>query len=82
MPKINKVVFAVVWFGVAFLIFAFWKWAAHLGSAIYLIMVPWVLIGLLVLVRPVRIMRAVLAQEKKIEKDLERVEKWNPPGFP
>jgi len=78
----SKVVFAVVWFGSAFLILAFWKSAAHHGSAIYFITVPWVLIGLLVLVRPVWIMRAMLAQEKTIEKDLERAEKWIPPGIP
>jgi hypothetical protein len=48
----------------------------------YLLMIPWTLLGAIVFARPNWIIRMTRAVEEKAERDMERLGKWTPPGFP
>jgi hypothetical protein len=76
-PK-NLTIFALIWFGEAFLILKFVKWVIHGSTALYLLIIPWMLFGSIIVVRPNWILRMTRA----FEGELGRSDKWNPPGFP
>ncbi len=80
-PK-NAVIFALIWLGEACLILMFVKWAFHRSALLYLLLIPWALIGLVILVRPQWVMRLHRVIAKKEKRDMERLGKWTPPGFP
>jgi hypothetical protein len=74
----NLVIFALIWLGEALLILMFVKWAIHGSAVLYLLMIPWSLFGAIVVARPNWLLRVTRA----LERDMERVDKWSPPGFP
>jgi hypothetical protein len=76
------VIFSFAWLGAPLLVIAFINLLFHMGAILYLIMVPWVLFGMIFVLRPNwgdRFARAIEEQEKR---DSERFSKWKPPGFP
>ncbi|HEY4979977.1 MAG TPA: hypothetical protein VII25_12485 [Candidatus Acidoferrum sp.] len=76
-PK-RAIVFALIWLGEVFLILLFVKRVVHGSSTIYLLLVPWALLGLIMMVRPNWIPNPYDIDEKTEQK----WKKWNPPGFP
>jgi hypothetical protein len=74
-------IFAVIWLGEAFFILIFCKWVFHTSAVLYLLMIPWSLLGWILAVRPNWFIRMSKATENRLNRDLERMEKWNPPGF-
>jgi hypothetical protein len=75
-------IFALIRFGEAFLILAFFKWVIHGSAALYLLVIPWVLFGVVIVARASWVMRAAEAIWGNAERDMERLGRWNPPGFP
>jgi len=77
----NMLIFATIWLGEGFLILIFVKWAFHKTASVYLLMIPWVLFGLLVALRPKWFKTTAI---EKMERDMKRLSKskWTPPGFP
>ncbi len=82
----NVVIFALTWLGEAFLILMFVKWVIHGSAIVYLLMIPWTLVGLIVVVRPNWLMRLSQRMSRASDKFLEQAgelfEKRPPPGFP
>ncbi len=78
----NTAIFALLWSGEAFLILMFIKRVIHGSAALYLLMVPWTLLGLTMVVLPNWIVRVTRAWEKSLERVGENLEKRPPPGFP
>ena len=78
----NLMIFALAWLGEAFLILMFVKRVIHGRAALYLFLVPWTLLGLMMVVRPNWIMRVTQAWQKDLERTGEQLEKRPPPGFP
>lgn len=77
----NMVAFATMWFGPLLLILFVLKSMIRTSVALYLLVVPWALLGLIMLVRPNWISRMAHATEKVLERVGESLEK-RPPGFP
>jgi hypothetical protein len=75
-------IFAVIWLGEAFLILIFCKWVFHASAVLYLLMIPWSILGWILAVRSNWFIRMSKAMENRLNRDLERMEKWNPAGFP
>jgi hypothetical protein len=67
--------------GEGFLMLMFVKWALHRSAALYLLMIPWTLLGSIIFARPNWIQRMTRAVENKVERDMERLGKWNPQVF-
>jgi hypothetical protein len=65
-PK-NVVIFSLIWLGEAFLNLIFVKWAIHGSAALYLILPPWTLLGLIMVVRPMWIVGMERALWKALE---------------
>jgi hypothetical protein len=82
-PK-RVIVFAVIWLGEVFLVLMFAKWVVHGSSTIYLLLVPWALLGLIILVRPNWLVPPnwISRLYDTDEKTEQRWKNWNPPGFP
>lgn len=78
----NAVIFAVMWLGEAFLVLMFVKWVIHGTAAVYLLLAPWSLFGLIMVVRPNWILRMTQAFNRVLEQMAESIEKRPPPGFP
>ena len=78
----NTVIFALMWLGELFLILKFFKWVIHGSAAVYLLMVPWTLFGLIMVVRPNWILHAMRWFDKALEDAGALFEKRPPPGFP
>ena len=78
----NIVIFALMWLGEGFLILVFIKRVIHGSAALYLLMVPWALFGLIIVLRPNWAMRMTRSLEKELERVGESLEKRPPPGFP
>jgi hypothetical protein len=76
-PK-RAIVFALIWLGAPLPTLVFLKWAFHGNVALYLLMIPWAVSGLVAMVRPNWIPRPYDIDEKTEQK----WKKWNPPGFP
>lgn len=76
-PK-NVSLFALIWLGEIFLILMLLKWMFHTSAKIYLFLIPWALLGSIMVLRPDWITRLTQALEMKSD----RADKWNPPGFP
>jgi hypothetical protein len=76
------VIFALMWLGEAFLVLMFVKWVIRASAAVYLLMVPWALLGLIMVARPNWILRATRAFDKASEDAGALFEKRPPPGFP
>ena len=74
----NLVIFALIWLGEGLLILMFVKWVIHGSGAVYLLLIPWTLLGAIVVARPNWLLRMTRA----IEGDMDRLGKWSPPGFP
>jgi len=78
----NVVILALIWFGEAFLILMFITRALHGSTYLYLLMIPWALIGVIMAARPNWFVRVRQAMADKAKRDMERLDKWTPPGFP
>ena len=78
----NVVIFALIWVGEPFLILMFVKWVFHGSAAVYLLMFPLALFGLIMLVRPNWILGMTRAFDKALEDAGALFEKRPPPGFP
>jgi hypothetical protein len=78
----NLAIFSVFWLGEAFLTLMFLKWVFHLGVLLYLLVIPWALLGAIIIARPNWLMRMDRAAEDKAKRDMERLDKWTPPGVP
>lgn len=78
----NTAVFTLMWLGEAFLVLMFINWLFHASTSMYLFMIPWGLMGLIMVLRPKWIVRAVRAWRKDQEHVGEQLEKHLPPGFP
>jgi hypothetical protein len=63
----NVVIFALIWLGEPFLILMFVKWVIHGSAAVYLLLVPWMLFGLIGVVRPNWILGMTRAFDKALE---------------
>ena len=63
----NLLIFAVMWLGEGFLVLMFGKWVTHETRAVYLLMVPWTLFGLIVVIRLNWILRLTRAFDKALE---------------
>jgi hypothetical protein len=66
----------------ASLLLMLFKWVFHRCADIYLLMIPVALIASAVAARPNWFMRRAQSMREKNERDMERLEKWTPPGFP
>ena len=82
MSAKNVVICASMWLGEGFLMLMFVKWALYRSAAVYLLMIPWTLLGWIIFARPNWIQRTTRAVEEKVERDMERLDKWKPPGLP
>ena len=80
-PK-NVVFFAATWFGEGLLSLMFVKWVIHGSAAVYWLLVPWALFGLLMVLRPNWILKVTSVSNKMLEQAGESFEKKPPPGFP
>ena len=78
----NVVIFALMWLGQAFLILMFLRWVFHGSAAVYLLLVPWMLFGLIIVLRPNWILGMTRAFDKALEDAGALFEKRPPPGFP
>ena len=76
------VTFALIWLGEALLCLKFVMWVIHGSAALYFLMVPWGLFGLIMLVRPNWILNMQRTSDKALEQAGELFEKRPPPGFP
>jgi|tagenome__1003787_1003787.scaffolds.fasta_scaffold20989196_4 hypothetical protein len=74
--------FGLMWLGECFLLLMFAKWLLHSSAVLYLLMIPWTLLGAVVFARPNWIMRMSEFMNQKVERDTDRLDKWTPPGFP
>jgi len=75
----SAAVFAVIWAGEGFLIMTFAKWVAHGSAVYYWPMIPWTVLGSILLLRPNLLRRVKEAGEQKMERDMSRLDKWTPP---
>jgi hypothetical protein len=78
----NVVILALIWFGEAFLILMFITRVLHGSTYLYLLMIPWGFIGVILAACPNWLARSVQATADKAKRDMERLDKWTPPGFP
>jgi hypothetical protein len=78
----NVMVCALIWLGEPLLILTFIKWVFHTSATLYLFMVPWAVFGLIMVVRPNWVMRIARVMKERAKRDMERFDKWTPPGFP
>jgi hypothetical protein len=76
------VILALIWFGEPFLILMFITRVLHGSTYLYLLMIPWALIGVIMAARPNWFVRLRKAMADKTKRDMERFDKWTPPGFP
>jgi hypothetical protein len=74
----NLALFTAMWLGSSFLTILFFKWLLHAGAKIYFLLIPWALIGAVMVFRPNWITRLT----QIFELNSLRIDKWNPPGFP
>ncbi len=75
----NVVIFALIWFGEAFLILMFIRWVLHGSAFRYLLMIRWAFIGVIMAARPKWSVRMMLAMKDKVRRDMDRLDKWTPP---
>ena len=66
----------------AFLLLMLFKWMFHRSATVYLLMIPVALLASAVVARPNWFIRWAQSMREKNEQDMERLEKWTPPGFP
>jgi len=77
----NIVTFAIVSpLGLGLIVLA--KWLLRTGPAIYLFLIPWLVLAVWVAFFRQSLSRAEEIFYARIEKDLGRLDKWKPPGFP
>jgi hypothetical protein len=74
----NLALFALIWLGEPFLILLFIKWMFHGSAKLYLLLIPWALLGAIMVFRPAWIERMTRA----LNPSSDNSSKWNPPGFP
>jgi hypothetical protein len=77
----NVLIFVLIWLGAAFPVFMFIR-LIHGGAAFYLFLVPWALLGLMMLVCPNWLLRLTRAWEKELERVGGQLEKRPPTGLP
>ena len=73
---------ALIWLGQAFPVLFFIKWATHGNGFMYFMLVPWALLGSLLIVRPTLFSRITGEMKEKENRGREGLDKWTPPGFP
>lgn len=79
----NRVIFLAIWAGNGVLSLTFVKWVVHGTAAVYWLLVPWTLFGLImVAVRPSWILSVKHRTDEMLEQAAESFEKRPPPGFP
>ena len=78
----NVMVFALIFLGEPLLILMFIKWAFHMSAAWYFVMIPWAIFGLTMVIRPSWFVRVERAMKERFKRDMGRLGKWTPPGFP
>jgi hypothetical protein len=66
----------------ALLLLMLFKWMFHRSATVYLLMIPVALLASAVVARPNWFIRWAQSMREKNEQDMERLEKWTPPGFP
>lgn len=71
-----------MWVGEALLILRLFQWLFHESWTLYLLMIPWTILGVIMVIRPNWVIRATKAFDERMERDMQRFDKWNPPGFP
>jgi hypothetical protein len=69
-------------FGEGFVMLILLRWPLHWGAVLYLLMIPWALPGASIFARPKWIVSVTRAAEKRDGRDMDRLGKWRPPGFP
>ena len=74
----NLALFTLIWLGEVLLTVWFFKWLLHASASIYLLAIPWALLGAIMVFRPNWITRLTAF----FELNSDRLNKWNPPGFP
>jgi hypothetical protein len=74
----NMIIFILIWWGGPFPELMLIKRVFNFSAYLYLWLIPWSFVGLVMLMRPQWL--SVIA--KKQERDIERLGKWTPPGFP
>lgn len=80
-PK-NAILFGAIWIGQGLVALVLVKWAIHAKPYIYFLLIPWVLCGFLMLTYSKYFQRISRVLDKRLVRDLERMDKWTPPGFP
>jgi hypothetical protein len=78
----NRAFVGVILFGELLLFLIFVKWVLHGSADLYWLIIPWALFGVIMVARPNWIIRMMHATEDKAKRDMERLDKWTPPGFP
>jgi len=78
----KMVILALIWLGQAFPILIFTKWAFHRNGLMYFFLVPWILLGSLLVVRPTLFSRITREMKEKEKRAMDGLDKWTPPGFP
>jgi hypothetical protein len=76
----NVVIFVLIWFGAVFPVFVFIK-MIHGSVALYLLLVPWALVGLMMLVCPNWLLRLTRASEAVVFELLSSPLQIFLPGF-
>jgi hypothetical protein len=74
-------IFFAIWIGEPLLMLVFWKWAAKTSSALFLLMIPWSLFGIIIVLQPawaVRWYKPVAERLKRQRWDLGHWGKWVP----
>jgi hypothetical protein len=78
----NAVIIASIGLGEALLILMFVTRVLHGSVYLYLLMIPWAFFLAIMIARPNWLIRMMRASEEKSKRDMERLDKWTPPGFP
>jgi len=82
MTAKNAVIVALIGLGEAFLILMFLTRVLHESTYLYLLMIPWALFLGIMIARPNCLIRMMRASNERAKRDMERLGKWTPPGFP
>jgi hypothetical protein len=80
-PK-NAILFGAIWIGQGLVALALAKWVFHAKPSIYFLLIPWALYGFVMVRFSKYFQRMSRVLDEKVERDLERMDKWTPPGFP
>jgi len=82
MPAKNAVIVVLSGLGTTLLILIFVTRVLHESAYYFLFMIPVAVYLGIMIVRPDWLLRMYRAKQERAERDLERLDKWTPPGFP